>query len=169
MTRSCQALRMLFNSIDRIMPERGHDIMRSCQICLTSYHVLQSCNACRPRCLSDMSDPLIWCHTHHMDTSCSTCDQLKLYLIDARAWVCSHCMLEASACRQNPKGVGDSPPLLMTSLERSVICIKPCSSMVATSPVENQPSLSTAASSFCSSSSCASLLASSILSLFPQF
>ena len=33
-----------------------------------------------------------------------------------------------------------SPPDLMTSLERSVICMKPSASMVATSPVKNQPS-----------------------------
>jgi hypothetical protein len=32
-----------------------------------------------------------------------------------------------------------SPPDLMTSLLRSVICMKPSASMVATSPVGNQP------------------------------
>jgi hypothetical protein len=35
-----------------------------------------------------------------------------------------------------------SPPDLMTSLLRSVICMKPSASMVATSPVGNQPSTS---------------------------
>jgi hypothetical protein len=33
-----------------------------------------------------------------------------------------------------------SPPDLITSLLRSVICMKPSASMVATSPVGNQPS-----------------------------
>ena len=33
-----------------------------------------------------------------------------------------------------------SPPDLMTSLARSVICMKPCASMVATSPVSKKPS-----------------------------
>ena len=35
-----------------------------------------------------------------------------------------------------------SPPDLITSLLRSVICMKPSASMVATSPVGNQPSRS---------------------------
>jgi hypothetical protein len=35
-----------------------------------------------------------------------------------------------------------SPPDLITSLLRSVICMKPSASMVATSPVGNQPSTS---------------------------
>ena len=46
-------------------------------------------------------------------------------------------------------GLRNTPPLFTTSLERSVICTKPCSSMLATSPVENQPSLSTASASAC--------------------
>ena len=37
-----------------------------------------------------------------------------------------------------------SPPDLITSLERSVMFMKPYSSMVATSPVSNQPSASNA-------------------------
>ena len=35
-----------------------------------------------------------------------------------------------------------SPPDLITSLLRSVICMKPSGSIVATSPVGNQPSIS---------------------------
>lgn len=46
-----------------------------------------------------------------------------------------------------------SPPLLMTSLERSVICMCPKGSMVATSPVLNQLSMPTASSSCCTTRS----------------
>jgi len=42
-----------------------------------------------------------------------------------------------------------SPPDLMTSFVRSVICMYPRGSMVAMSPVENQPSLSTPCSPSC--------------------